>query len=309
MVVRSKKICSVFATVIVVATLASAEVKQESNITGAPTEIRESQLRSIEEDCECAVPHVDHLILWQSSGSRSALRKVNDHNKQFLPEGSEIHWVDNNGMLAHVWHVSHVLAKCRNITGLYEAFVMLRPLAYRADVFRNAVLWHYGGLWMDHKVVLTSHLSTAIDFQSNEVVLPVDNKGIDNSFSRWALTRQVPVHNAILFSRLPRHIFFEYILRLQIQNVQERFYGSSRLEVTGPCAYSVALQYYLGNVSLPSINRSISGGFGNHINRASVRESSTGDMMLHDGTTFSYRGVYRKTNPSEGTNYKSNLIH
>lgn len=258
------------------------------------------KLQKIEEDCDCVPPKVDRLILWQSSGSRAANRQVNDHNKQFLPPGIDIHWVDNNGMLEHVWHISQVLAKCRGINGLYDAYVMLRPLAFRADVFRNAILWHYGGLWMDHKVVLTADLSTAIDFQSDAAVLPVDNVAFKefDTFGKPVTTfnASAPVHNAILYSRSPRHVYFEYILRLQIQHVRDRFYGDRDLEITGPLAYAVALEYYLGNTSEPSIDRSISGGGDDDLLGT---EDVRGTMKLLDGSSFDYEGVYRKIDSSE----------
>ena len=41
------------------------------------------------------------------------------------------------------------------IHGAYDAFKMLRPKAYRADLWRWMALWHYGGLYMDAKMGFT----------------------------------------------------------------------------------------------------------------------------------------------------------
>jgi mannosyltransferase OCH1-like enzyme len=38
------------------------------------------------------------------------------------------------------------------IPGAYEAFKMLRPRAYRSDLWRWMILWKYGGIYIDLKI-------------------------------------------------------------------------------------------------------------------------------------------------------------
>ena len=93
----------------------------------------------------------------------------------FLPEGAEIRFIDHHsGMLEYASDLSDVLAICANIKGFYDALVMLRPVAFRADLLRAALLWQHGGLWMDHKMVLVEPLASLIDLTGDSAVMPLD---------------------------------------------------------------------------------------------------------------------------------------
>ena len=123
----------------------------------------------------CAPPQTDHLIWWQIYSNQTILEKVNAHNLQKLPPGTEIRFVEHHqGMLQHAKEIDAILARCANITGFYEAFVLLRPVSFRSDLMRAALLWAYGGLYMDHKVVLMTPLDHFVDVSSNVAVLPLD---------------------------------------------------------------------------------------------------------------------------------------
>jgi len=39
--------------------------------------------------------------------------------------------------------------------GTYEAFKMLRPRAFRADLWRLLILWDQGGVYIDNKLVFS----------------------------------------------------------------------------------------------------------------------------------------------------------
>lgn len=42
--------------------------------------------------------------------------------------------------------------------GTYEAFKMLRPRAFRADLWRLLILWEQGGVYTDNKLVFSDKL-------------------------------------------------------------------------------------------------------------------------------------------------------
>ena len=132
---------------------------------------------------ECAPLKVDHLVVWQVYSNPSDLIEVNAHNMNFLPVGTEIKFVEHHhGLLKHARYISNVLERCRNITGFYDSFVMIRAVATRANMLRAALLWHYGGLWMDHKTVLATNLSRIIHLTSDHAVLPVEEKFGEQNF-------------------------------------------------------------------------------------------------------------------------------
>ena len=198
-----------------------------------------SNTTSVNADCTPTKP--DHLILWQIYSDMHALVDVNKNNRHFLPEGSQIQFIEHHwGMMGYAQRISNLLERCAHITGFYAAFRALRPVAFRSDLLRLGLLWAYGGLYMDHKEVLMEPLGNFINLDSDAAVLPLD----DFYFS---ISDSYPVHNSILYSRSPRHEVFEYIIRLQIQNVKNRYYGPDVRSITGPLCYGLALDYYLGN--------------------------------------------------------------
>ena len=87
------------------------------------------------------------------------------------------------------------------------------------------------------------------DFKSDELFLPLDTDEHNQTEKEKYTVETQPVSQAFMYSRSPRHSFFEYVIRLQIQHAQTRFYGPNHLAPTGPVCYGWALEQYMGNVS------------------------------------------------------------
>jgi hypothetical protein len=190
------------------------------------------------------VPPSDHLKVFQVY--RNKPERLNVHNTHFLPKGAEFFFVDDRkGMEESMKEASVLLEQCGVVSGAYEAMMTLRALAFRADIWRVAMLWLHGGLYMDHKIALTQPLSSFVDLQNDNILLPLDFDHTSQTRYLDGTTRSVL--NGLLWSR-PRHPILAEILRLQVQHVRERFYGDSSLDITGPNAYGMALQSYPGYV-------------------------------------------------------------
>lgn len=107
---------------------------------------------------------------------------------------------------------------------LRKCYASLRPWAYRADLFRLAILHDRGGIWMD----FTTELLRPLD-----VLLP--------SGASLGLVRERPgfgmdygVFNAFLAVREPRHPFFAAALERSVTVCLARDYGSTPWSITGP---------------------------------------------------------------------------
>ena len=179
---------------------------------------------------------------------RSEPTRFMEHNAHFLPRNSVFRFYnDHDAMDASVKEIDRVLAAEGVAHGFYEAFSMLRPVAFQTDLWRAAVLWLSGGLYMDHKILLAEPLDSFLDTSSSSqahFMLPLDSTHVDlaGHFNKgFQTSTRIGVQNAFMYSSTPRHPYWEFVLRRQIHNVQTKFYGSHPCEVTGPIMYFLAL--------------------------------------------------------------------
>ena len=116
----------------------------------------------------------------------------------------------------------------------FAAYGKLIPGAYRADLWRAAALFHYGGMYVDIKMCSQRSLQSIID--NHDLVVCLDR-----------LPRTI--FNAIAAAR-PRHPYFELVIKTICHNVETRSYGNPPhpLNITGPGAWYDALEQYLGTV-------------------------------------------------------------
>ena len=106
-------------------------------------------------ECDYAkVPAPANLKVFQVYSEPPTL--LMEHNKHYLPEGSEFVFYEHlDGMEASMREASRLLEHCGVVKGAYEALMDVRAMADRADIWRVAVLWMHGGLYMDHKMIYT----------------------------------------------------------------------------------------------------------------------------------------------------------
>jgi hypothetical protein len=113
---------------------------------------------------DCTMPAFDpanyHLHVHQITSDLSMIERANEHNRAFLPADLTFHTVALPDTVEPMKIVSTKLKVCAGISGVFEAFSLLRPVAFRTDLYRVAHLWDTGGLWMDDKVHLAQTFTT-----------------------------------------------------------------------------------------------------------------------------------------------------
>jgi mannosyltransferase OCH1-like enzyme len=122
-------------------------------------------------------------------------------------------------------------AKCRKFIedifpqDVLEAYDILKPGAYKADLFRYCILYNYGGVWSDLTDNYLISLDEIIDFNNDELFLIDDRpmgknniKGIQISF----------------MAAKPKNKLYLKCIRQIVKHCQERKIGNSPLAVTGP---------------------------------------------------------------------------
>lgn len=161
-------------------------------------------------------------------------------------------YVDNTGLEVSMQH----LAADLEIDGLFEAFDSVLPWAYRSDIWRYAILYKCGGIYLDSKFVLVSSFShflnrigfhkaamrsttlpqlfSTLDERASESIRDPSYKGIRCVYQAFLATER---HHPLLLRTL-QHV---------ISNIQKRWYPPSSLSrfanlfITGPCAMAIAL--------------------------------------------------------------------
>jgi hypothetical protein len=131
----------------------------------------------------CSVPVFDpanyQLSLWQSSKDITNLAPAIENNRKFLPENTSFNALSDHDMYLRILDLSTKLEKCGDIYGVAQAFIDLRPMAFRADLYRACQLWDTGGLWLDDKIWLTQSFSSFVDIEKDLVVLPMQQPTMD----------------------------------------------------------------------------------------------------------------------------------
>lgn len=158
-------------------------------------------------------PRNYHLHLWQSTRNASLVGPANENNLKFLPRNVTIHTLTDDDLAPQMKTLSDKLYQCAGISGAYQAFLDLRPMAYRTDLYRAAQLWDAGGLWLDDKIWLTQNFSKFVNTSIDEILLPLDTGA------------EPGVYNGFLWSR-PRQPVWEHIIQRIVSNVQKRLYFS-----------------------------------------------------------------------------------
>ena len=102
-----------------------------------------------------------------------------------------------------------------------DAYLKLKPFAYKADLARYCLLYIYGGVYSDLSYF---HINSLEKPEGKNMVAFRD---IVRGHPAWA------VSNALIFSVKGLNIF-QYAIETIVDNVAKKFYGFNPLDITGP---------------------------------------------------------------------------
>jgi len=115
-----------------------------------------------------------------------------------------------------------------------KAYDNLIPGAYKADLWRYCILYIYGGVYADVKMICEVSLDDIIDSPFVSV-----RDRISISFAKAS------IFNAFICS-IPRHPFLKRAIWLTVENILNHNYGDSCLDITGPRVLGRAINDILG---------------------------------------------------------------
>lgn len=114
----------------------------------------------------------------------------------------------------------------------YDSLV---PTAYKADLWRLLVMYKYGGIYNDIGHIYLQPISEIVS-DNDELILTLDHiEPKDHIESQDDLNR-FGLHNAF-FACYPGHEVIKHFIDHVVENIQNKYYGTDCLEITGPLAW------------------------------------------------------------------------
>ena len=158
------------------------------------------------------------------------------NNKMF--KNCHQRWLELNNNISIEWFTDHdcnqyMLTQDKSVQ---ECYKILKPGAFKADLFRLCILYERGGIYVDaHTIPYISIRQMIKGYTTENLFISVldsvqTGRGIHNGF--------------IICS--PKHPFIKAGIQRIIQNVQNRCYTDHILGVTGPICLSKAINTVLG---------------------------------------------------------------
>lgn len=120
---------------------------------------------------------------------------------------------------------------------VFEAYKRINIGAAKADFFRYAVLYKKGGVYVDIDSGINSRLD---DFIKPDDQAVITREGNPDLFAQWAL----------IYS--PGHPFLQKTIEIVLENIRLNKYPHDVHQMTGPSAYTLAINESLKNN--PNIN-------------------------------------------------------
>jgi mannosyltransferase OCH1-like enzyme len=117
------------------------------------------------------------------------------------------------------------------------AYKRLQIGAAKADFFRYAILYKYGGIYLDVDSAITKRLDDFIEPADKAVISFEKNPGV---YVQWALVYEAG------------HPFLQKTLQLILENIGQNKYPNDVHQMTGPSVYTKAINECLhSNPSIP----------------------------------------------------------
>jgi len=150
-----------------------------------------------------------------------------------------------------------IVARGQGGFSAFDAWRYLRPMAFRADLWRYMVLWMHGGIYMDAKIMLVQDISFWVNLTDDRVAscldrwkYPVPKTEAKRSKGQrlWRaeqIALEVPIFWNALIAARPRSTHMAHVIRVVVDKIRNRFYerGGEHpdLMLTGPGAFTMAL--------------------------------------------------------------------
>ena len=115
-----------------------------------------------------------HNVLTHTHTHTHKVEALAAKNRRYLPSDMKFHFVDNDERDRSMRELSDLLAKEGVVADAWRAYANLVPYTYRVDLWKAAIVWAHGGLYMDHKVLLERPWSSWVDVRGGRLSICQD---------------------------------------------------------------------------------------------------------------------------------------
>jgi hypothetical protein len=148
-------------------------------------------------------------------------------------------WLDLNSNLKIEWYSDKDCDRFMHSQGreIWDAYNMLRPGAFKADLFRLCILYKHGGIYADActmPYMSIRNMITGCYSSNNPLFISVKDAGPSNA-----------IHNGFIIAEA-KHPFLLACIQRIVRNVQELDYTDHNLGITGPVCLGRSINTFLG---------------------------------------------------------------
>jgi len=161
-------------------------------------------------------------LLERSSLTVDSQRSHSATIRPLLPNGTKMIYFTDYEMERSACEISQRLSDAGVVDNAYDAFMGLRPMAYRADLWRYMILWDQGGVYLDVNLKLRAPLSTWINFTTDDLVLVKD--------------KYKQMYWNAMMAASPRDNRLARVIQNVVGKIRNHYYGENCLSITGPRA-------------------------------------------------------------------------
>jgi mannosyltransferase OCH1-like enzyme len=105
---------------------------------------------------------------------------------------------------------------------IYKAYLKLKPMAYRADLWRYCYLYKFGGFYIDFKFIMRKSFNSIIKENTKILVgKAMYSDGINQGF----------------IACLPNEPLIKLAIDTAVERIETEYYGKSSLDITGPLMF------------------------------------------------------------------------
>ena len=199
--------------------------------------------------------HNHHHPVADEDGSSSSSHQSSDAPPP--PPLLELHHFNNTSVVESVRLIDQELREVAGVHGALEAWITLRPWAFRADLWRYMILWSEGGVYVDAKLRLRAPLDSWAALSPREGLAVCHDHDRTHQSSLHPNDPPLPVLWNGAMSAPPKSPILLEAIQLCISNVQNRVYVlpyfapndvgiHGDLAVTGPIVLSFAARRIAG---------------------------------------------------------------
>jgi hypothetical protein len=123
---------------------------------------------------DSSIPMVVYYTGPTSKLNMGAIWGRNGQNQRYMPDGMRFRFFDDASMLQSAKDIANILDKEAGVHGAYSALKMLRPIAFRVDLWRAMILWEHGGIYMDADVALLGPLDWFVNLKTDKLAICED---------------------------------------------------------------------------------------------------------------------------------------